>query len=58
MHKLLKGNSESTFASPFPWMADEVELLEAAGFHDIKVNFRSHTSMFASHSHHVVLSEP
>ncbi len=58
MHKLLKGYSESAFASPFPWMADEVELLEVAGFHDIKVSFTSHTCMLASHSHHALLNEP
>ena len=48
MHKLLEGYSESAFASPFAWMADEIELLEAAGFHDINVNFTSHTCMLAS----------
>ena len=38
MHQLLKGRGDSASASFFPMMADEVVLLEAAGFHDIKVS--------------------
>ena len=51
MHQLLKG-SDSAVTSPFPWMADEVAILEAAGFHDIKVSTLH--ACIATQAHHAV----
>ena len=38
MYQLLKDSSHSGFALPFIWMANEIELLKAAGFQNIQVH--------------------
>ena len=56
MHQLLEGAGHKILASPFPWLKDEVEILRAAGFHDIKVH--TYVRHISSPSHHDTPARP
>ena len=61
MHQLLKGAGHKTCASPFPWLKDELKILEAAGFHDIKVHPTSYICdvyICSSHPYQATLGHP